>query len=196
MIISIFKVTLSALQITRCFNAVPALSSHLIWNPWKIVPEVIIFNCWEHRSWLSDWSAMGTLNGILFRIWYMSLGIHQTQMMCKRKERQNFIFFLSFCPAAKMRNEGKLRNWCPRKLVLKCHVKEYLSIPVWKLYLAYLKNYTLHTFEIAKVFWIMLYVEKSCFSMKSWLTYMTSMFWILNIHINGHRRGCYKIILS
>ena len=139
MIISIFKVTLSALQITRCFNAVPALSSHLIWNPWKIVPEVIIFNCWEHRSWLSDWSAVGTLNGILFRIWYMSLGIHQTQMMCKRKERQNFIFFFwSFCPAAKMQNEGKLRNWCPRKLVLKCHVKEYLNIPVWKLYLAYL----------------------------------------------------------
>lgn len=111
----------------------------------------------------------------------------------EKKDRTLLFFFWSFCPAAKMQNEGKLRNWCPRKLVLKCHVKEYLNIPVWKLYLAYLKCYTLHTFEIAKVFWIILYVFP--FSMKSWLTCMTSMFWILNIHINGHRRGCHKIIL-
>lgn len=125
MIISIFKVTLSTLQITRCFNAVPALSSHLIWNPWKIVPEVIIFNCWEHRSWLSDWSAVGTLNGILFKIWYMSLGIHQTQMVCRRKERQNFNFFEVSVLLLKCRT--KLRNWCQRKWIynLKSHMRKF-----------------------------------------------------------------------
>lgn len=119
MIISIFKVTLSTLQITRCFNAALALSSHLMWNLWKIVPEVIIFNCWEHRSWLSDWGAMGTLNGILLRIWYMSLGIHQTQMMCKRKERQNFNFCVCGVSFLLLKCKPKiswLRNWCPIKL--------------------------------------------------------------------------------
>lgn len=136
----------------------------------------------------SQWDPVQDL---IYVSWYPS----NSNDVQKKRTTELYFFFWSFCPAAKMWNEGKLRNWCPRKLVLKCHVKEYLNIPVWKLYLAYLKSYTLHTFEIAKVFWIMLYVKKSCFSMKSWLTYMTSMFWILNIHINGHRRGCYKIIL-
>lgn len=116
LIISIFKVTLSALQITRCFNAVPALSSHLIWNPWKIVPEVIIFNCWEHRLWLSDWSAVGTsqwdpVQDLIYVSWYPS-----NPNDVQKKRTTELYFFLSFCPAAKMWNEGKLRNWCPRKL--------------------------------------------------------------------------------
>lgn len=192
MINSIFKVTL---QITRCFNAVPALSSHLIWNPWKIVPEVIIFNCWEHRSWLSDWSAMGTLNGVLFRIWYMSLGIYQTQIMCKRKER-SLIFFWSFCPASEMQDEGKLRNCCPRKLRynFKKSCERIFKYSCKKIIPVFFKKYTLHTFAIVKVLWIISYVFS--FSMKSWLIYITSMFWIPNIHINGHRRVCHKIILT
>ena len=136
----------------------------------------------------SQWDPVQNL---IYVSWYPS---NSNDVQKKRKtELYYFFFFWRFCPAAEMQDEGKLRNWCPRKLVLKCYVKEYLNIPVWKLHLAYLKSYTLYTFEIAKVFWITLYVFP--FSMKSWLTYMTNMFWILTIHVNGHRRGCHKIIL-
>ena len=34
----------------------------------------------------------------------------------KEKKGRTLIFFLSFHPACKMQDQGKLRNWCPRKL--------------------------------------------------------------------------------
>ena len=136
----------------------------------------------------SQWDPVQDL---IYVSWYPS----NSNNVQKKRKKFNF-FFWSFCPASEMQDEGKLRNWCPIKLRynFKKSCERIFKYSCKKIMPDFFKKYTLHTFAIVKVSWIISYVFS--FSMKSWLIYITSMFWIPNIHINGHRRVCHKIILT